>query len=113
MPRCTDSTSTHTQTQTPQAHTPDTRRKLADTEASAGSAPDISGKGVVNPVGAILSVAMMLRYSLRLPDEAAAVEVAVRTAIDNGALTRDIGGQTGTKDMGDAIAAELEQILKR
>ncbi|KAJ3473617.1 hypothetical protein NLG97_g10216 [Lecanicillium saksenae] len=47
-----------------------------------GSAPDISGQGIVNPLGTILSVAMMLRYSLNLPDEAKAVEDAVKAAID-------------------------------
>ncbi|TPX14799.1 uncharacterized protein E0L32_005194 [Thyridium curvatum] len=78
-----------------------------------GSAPDISGKGLVNPVGTILSIAMMLRYSLRLPKEAAAVERAVKAAIDNGTRTKDLGGSAGTKDMGDAVVAELEKILKQ
>lgn len=77
-----------------------------------GSAPDISGKGIVNPTGTILSVAMMLRYSLNLPKEAAAVEAAVKNAIDNGVRTRDIGGNASTTQMGDAIVAELEKILK-
>ncbi|KAK0722723.1 Isopropylmalate dehydrogenase-like domain-containing protein [Lasiosphaeria miniovina] len=77
-----------------------------------GSAPDISGKGIVNPVGTILSVAMMLRYSLNLPKEADAVEAAVKAAIDSGMLTKDLGGSAGTVEMGDAIIAELEKILK-
>jgi len=77
-----------------------------------GSAPDISGKGIVNPVGTILSVAMMLRYSLNLPKEAAAVEAAVKLAIDNGTRTKDLGGSAGTADMGNAVVAELEKILK-
>jgi 3-isopropylmalate dehydrogenase len=77
-----------------------------------GSAPDISGKGIVNPTGTILSVAMMLRYSLNLPKEAAAVEAAVKNAIDNGVRTKDIGGSASTTEMGDAIVAELEKILK-
>lgn len=77
----------------------------------SGSAPDISGKGVVNPVGTILSVAMMLRYSLGLPKEANAVEQAVKNAIDNGCRSRDIGGSAGTKEVGDAVIAELEKIL--
>ncbi|KAK0748609.1 Isopropylmalate dehydrogenase-like domain-containing protein [Apiosordaria backusii] len=58
-----------------------------------GSAPDISGKGIVNPVGTILSVAMMLKYSLNLPKQAAAVEAAVKLAIDNGIRTKDLGGR--------------------
>jgi 3-isopropylmalate dehydrogenase len=77
-----------------------------------GSAPDISGKGIVNPVGTILSIAMMLRYSLNLPKEADAVEAAVKAAIDGGIRTKDIQGNAGTSDMGDAIVAELEKILK-
>ncbi|KAK0673951.1 Isopropylmalate dehydrogenase-like domain-containing protein [Cercophora samala] len=77
-----------------------------------GSAPDISGKGLVNPVGTILSVAMMLKYSLNLPKEAAAVEAAVKLAIDNGVRTKDLGGSASTTDMGDAVVAELVKLLK-
>ncbi|KAL8681770.1 MAG: hypothetical protein Q9186_002159 [Xanthomendoza sp. 1 TL-2023] len=76
-----------------------------------GSAPDISGKGIVNPVAAILSTAMLLRYSLNLPEEAKAVEEAVKRTIDNGVTTRDIGGKASTRDVGDATAKELEKIL--
>jgi 3-isopropylmalate dehydrogenase len=77
-----------------------------------GSAPDISGKGIVNPTGTILSVAMMCRYSLNLPEEANAIEQAVKNAIDGGVRTKDIGGNASTSDMGDAIVKELEKILK-
>nr|CEG04270.1 unnamed protein product [Fusarium clavum] len=77
-----------------------------------GSAPDISGKGIVNPVGTILSVAMMLRYSLNLPEEAKAVEAAVRNALDGGLRTKDLGGNAGTKEVGDAVVEELKKILK-
>lgn len=54
---------------------------------------------------------MMLRYSLGLPKEANAVEQAVKNAIDNGCRSRDIGGSAGTKEVGDAVIAELEKIL--
>ncbi len=77
----------------------------------AGSAPDISGKGLVNPVAAILSVAMLLEYSLNLPKEAKAVEEAVRRTIDGGARTKDIGGKASTAEVGDAAAEELTKIL--
>ncbi|KAI1078338.1 hypothetical protein F5B20DRAFT_571603 [Whalleya microplaca] len=77
-----------------------------------GSAPDISGKGIVNPVGTILSIAMMCRYSLRLPKEADAIEAAVRNVIDGGVRTKDLGGSTGTTEMGDAVVAELVKLLK-
>ena len=76
-----------------------------------GSAPDISGKGIVNPVAAILSVAMLLQYSLNLPAEAKAVEEAVRRTIDSGVRTGDIGGKASTAEVGDATARELEKIL--
>lgn len=82
------------------------------THTSLGSAPDISGQGIVNPTGTILSVAMMLRHSLNLPSEAKAVEDAVRAAIDAGLRTKDIGGNTGTAEAGDAIVAELIKVLK-
>ena len=55
---------------------------------------------------------MMLRYSLNLPKEANAVEAAVKAALDNGVRTKDLQGTAGTKDMGDAVVAELEKILK-
>jgi 3-isopropylmalate dehydrogenase len=77
-----------------------------------GSAPDIAGKGMVNPVAMILSVSMMLKYSLCLPELASAIDKAVETSIETGTRTKDIGGQATTKEMGDAIAAELVKILK-
>ncbi|KZZ93270.1 Isocitrate/isopropylmalate dehydrogenase [Moelleriella libera RCEF 2490] len=92
------------------------RESLRDSELRmtqlAGSAPDISGKGIVNPIGTILSVAMMFRYSLNLAHEAKIVEDAVRAAIDAGLRTKDMGGSTGTAEAGDAIVAELVKILK-
>ena len=79
---------------------------------STGSAPDISGKGIVNPVGTILSVAMLLKYSLNLPEEAAAVEEAVKRALESGVRTKELGGSAGTIEMGDAVVRELVEILK-
>ncbi|KAL9022931.1 MAG: hypothetical protein Q9196_007466, partial [Gyalolechia fulgens] len=76
-----------------------------------GSAPDISGKGIVNPVAAILSTAMLLQYSLNRPDEAKAIEEAVKRTIESGVRTGDIGGKSSTKEVGDATAKELEKIL--
>ena len=72
----------------PSASIGDGRRGLY--EPIHGSAPDIAGKGIANPLGTILSVAMLLRHSLGLESEAAAVEAAVTTAIDAGARTADI-----------------------
>lgn len=77
-----------------------------------GSAPDISGKGIVNPIGTILSVAMMFRYSFALPKEADAIEKAVKNVLDGGVRTKDMGGSAGTKEIGEAVVAELTKILK-
>ena len=73
-----------------------------------GSAPDIVGKGVANPLGAILSAAMLLRHSLNLAEEAARVENAVEGAIQDGVRTVDLGGEASTPAMGDEIRARLE-----
>jgi len=72
-----------------------------------GSAPDIAGRGIANPVGTILSAAMLLRHSLELTDEAAAVETAVERALASGARTGDLGGSLGTAAMLDVITAAL------
>ena len=77
-----------------------------------GSAPDIAGQELVNPLAAILSTAMMLLYSFNLPDEAAAIEEAVKATIEGGISTKDIGGSSKTKEVGDRVALELERILK-
>ena len=73
-----------------------------------GSAPDIAGKGIANPVGTILSAAMLLRHSLALEAEAARVERAVQAAIAAGCRTRDLGGSLGTRAMTDEILARLD-----
>ncbi|KAL1963594.1 hypothetical protein VTN77DRAFT_8039 [Rasamsonia byssochlamydoides] len=78
-----------------------------------GSAPDIAGKGIVNPIATILSVAMLLQYSLARPAEARLVETAVRNVLEAGIRTADIGGNASTSEVGDAVAAELERLLKQ
>jgi 3-isopropylmalate dehydrogenase len=79
-----------------------------------GSAPDIAGKGIANPCGAILSFAMCLRHTFLRPDEAAALEAAVTRAIEGGARTPDIALpgqlQVSTVEMGNAILRELDAI---
>jgi 3-isopropylmalate dehydrogenase len=72
-----------------------------------GSAPDIAGKGVANPVGTILSVALLLRYSLKVEEEARAIEMAVHQAITEGARTVDLGGTLTTRQMTDEIIKNL------
>ena len=76
-----------------------------------GSAPDIAGTGAANPLATILSVAMMLRYSLGAPQLAERVEQAVSAVLDQGLRTADLAGPeqrpVGTAAMGDAVAAAL------
>jgi 3-isopropylmalate dehydrogenase len=72
-----------------------------------GSAPDIAGRDLANPVGAVLSAALMLRYGLGLAREADIVESAVAEAFANGARTADLGGALGCHAMGDAIIREI------
>ncbi len=83
--------------------------KLGLYEPIHGSAPDIAGKGIANPVGTILSAAMLLRHSLGLEREAAAVEAAVEHALAKGARTKDLGGDKplSTGAMGDTIVEAL------
>lgn len=78
-----------------------------------GSAPDIAGMGVVNPVAAILSVGMLLRYSLGMAKEAGMVDEAVKNVIEMGVGTKDIGGEASTTEVGDKVAEELERLLRR
>jgi len=80
-------------------------------EPSHGSAPDIAGKGIANPLATILSAAMMLRYSLGMPEQADTIEAAVQKVLSQGLRTADIytEGTTkvSTKQMGDAVVAAL------
>jgi 3-isopropylmalate dehydrogenase len=82
-----------------------------------GSAPDIAGQGIANPVGTILSVALLLRHSLQLDTEARAVEAAVARAIADGVRTADIaspavdgGRKLTTMQAGDAILEALGAV---
>jgi 3-isopropylmalate dehydrogenase len=72
-----------------------------------GSAPDIAGKGVANPLAAILSFEMALRWSLGRPELADRLYAAVNRALESGARTADIGGKLTTSEMGDAVIAAL------
>jgi 3-isopropylmalate dehydrogenase len=72
-----------------------------------GSAPDIAGQGLANPLAAILSFEMALRWSLNRADLADTLYAAVRAALDSGARTKDLGGSLSTREMGDAVLARL------
>ncbi len=80
-------------------------------EPAHGSAPDLAGKDSANPIAAVLSVAMLLRYSLGLPEEAKCVENAIERVLEEGYRTQDISGpgksRVGTAHMGDLIIGHL------
>ena len=92
-------------------------RRKALYEPVHGSAPDIAGKGIANPLGSILSVAMMLRLTLDRPEDADLLEKAVQTALASGARTADIaeiGAKTlTTVEMGDAVLGALDKVAGR
>src|SRR3954464_9137172 len=73
-----------------------------------GSAPDIAGQGIANPLAMILSAALMLRHGFSMEDEAAALESAVDRALEGGLRTRDLGGTATTEDAATAVLAKLE-----
>ena len=75
-----------------------------------GSAPDIAGQDKANPVGTILSAALMLRHSLKLEDEAASIEAAVAAVLSAGAVTEDLGGALGTRAAAGAVIDGLRAI---
>jgi len=81
-------------------------------EPSHGSAPDIAGKGVANPLATILSAAMMLRFSLNQEEAASRIERAVQTVLEQGLRTPDIFSEgtqkVGTVEMGEAVVAALK-----
>jgi 3-isopropylmalate dehydrogenase len=81
-----------------------------------GSAPDIAGKGIANPLGAILTAGMVLRHSAKLEQDALAVETAVRKVLEQGHRTADlVRGQKGvsTQEMGKQVHEVLCELLNR
>jgi 3-isopropylmalate dehydrogenase len=89
-------------------------RRHAFYEPIHGSAPDIAGKGIANPLAQILSLALLLRYSFDMEEDAAAIEQAVETVLATAGRTADIAAPgrpaIGTVEMGDAVLAELERL---
>jgi 3-isopropylmalate dehydrogenase len=86
-------------------------------EPSHGSAPDIAGKGIANPLATILSAAMMLRFSLHQPEAAARIEAAVQDVLASGLRTGDIWSEgttkVGTREMGDAVVAAIAKTTTK
>jgi 3-isopropylmalate dehydrogenase len=83
-------------------------------EPAGGSAPDIAGKGIANPIGQILSGAMMLRYSFGLHEAAAMIEAAVQKALGQGSLTADLltgaGPSISTDDFATVVCGLIDQL---
>ena len=75
-----------------------------------GSAPDIAGQDLANPVGTILSAALLLRHSLKLEDEADSIEAAVAAVLAAGAVTADLGGELGTRAATEAVIDAIRAI---
>lgn len=92
-------------------------KRAALYEPVHGSAPDIAGKGIANPIATILSVGMMLRYSFGLFAQADMIDKAIASVLADGLRTGDImqdgAKKVGTKEMGDAIIATLEKLQKQ
>ncbi len=93
---------------------PKTKKRKALYEPVHGSAPDIAGKGVANPIAMIASFGMALRYSFNMGKQADMIDKAIAAALDKGLRTGDIMSsgmkQVGTQEMGDAIIAEVEKL---
>ncbi|MND74044.1 3-isopropylmalate dehydrogenase [compost metagenome] len=91
-----------------------TGKRKAMYEPVHGSAPDIAGKGIANPIAMIASFAMCLRYSFNMVDEATKLEAAIANVLDKGIRTADIMAdgcrQVGTGEMGDAVLAEFKAL---
>jgi 3-isopropylmalate dehydrogenase len=77
-----------------------------------GSAPDIAGTGAANPMGAILSVAMMLRYSFKLEKEAKAVEAAVNAVLNSGFRTKDLAKSTENALTTTAMGSKINEAIR-
>jgi 3-isopropylmalate dehydrogenase len=86
-------------------------------EPSHGSAPDIAGQGIANPLATILSAAMMLRFSLNQPAAADRIESAVKDVLSQGLRTADIWSdgtrKVGTREMGDAVVAAITKTTTK
>ena len=91
----------------PMAAKPGVRIKPGVFEPSHGTAPDIAGKGIANPIGTILSVAMMFQYAFARPDIAKTIEAAVEQTLLNDVRTPDIGGEAGTQAVTEVILKQL------
>src|SRR6186713_277319 len=93
---------------------PKTKKRKAMYEPVHGSAPDIAGKGVANPIAMIASFPMALRYSLNRPKEADLIDQAIAATLAQGLRTADIKSEgakvVGTREMGDAIIGEVEKL---
>jgi 3-isopropylmalate dehydrogenase len=93
---------------------PKTKRRKAMYEPVHGSAPDIAGKGMANPIAMLASFAMAMRYSFNMGEAADQLEAAIAAALDKGLRTADIKSEgckiVSTAEMGEAIVGELEKL---
>ena len=99
----------------PSSNLDPTRENPSMFEPIHGSAPDIAGKGVANPIGAFWSAAEMVKWvgAGRLDGAGDALMTAIEKVTGAGIKTRDLGGQNGTSEVTDAVCEELEKVLKK
>lgn len=79
----------------------------------SGSAPDIAGKGIANPIGMFESFGLMCRWSLGLPEVADAVDSAIKRSLDEGQCTRDVGGTLSTQQAGSQLRQWIQESLSQ
>lgn len=79
----------------------------------SGSAPDIAGQGIANPIGMFQSFAMMCRWSLGLAKVADSIDAAIKTSLETGQSTRDVGGALTTAQAGGAMRQMVAQTLRQ
>jgi 3-isopropylmalate dehydrogenase len=95
---------------------PKTKKRKAMYEPVHGTAPDIAGKGIANPIAMIASFGMALRYSLNMTKEADLIDQAIAAALEKGLRTADIKSEgttvVSTGQMGDAVIAEMAALAK-
>jgi 3-isopropylmalate dehydrogenase len=93
---------------------PKTRKRKAMYEPVHGSAPDIAGKGMANPIAMLTSFGMAMRYSFNMDKEADLLDAAIAAALAKGLRTADIKSEgckvVSTKEMGEAVVGELENL---
>lgn len=89
----------------------DFRMPMGVYQPVSGSAPDIAGKGIADPIGMFMSFGLMCRWSLGLPKAADAIDSAIKDCLESGQCTRDVGGTLSTQQAGSALRQSIQEFL--